>query len=185
MASRLRNEPLRFAIADPPYYGYGKHYKEHPDWADCDTLEWHQHLIEDLEADYDGWALHMTSGNLHDILPLCPKGARVMAWVKPFASFKPGVSVAYAWEPVVVQAGRRRTDPDTMRDWHSANITLQKGTVGAKPHSVVWWLLDAMGADPTDSVDDLFPGSGSVQEAIDAWRGTIRCQDTLFDEQTA
>ena len=79
---------MKFAYADPPYFGCGKLYKEHPNWADCDSLEWHKALIDKLVNEYpDGWALSMTSGNLHHLLPLVPKNARVAAWVKPFAIF--------------------------------------------------------------------------------------------------
>ena len=176
---------MRFAIADPPYFGcaekfYGEH---HPEAAVYDSLEGHQELIEGMERDYDGWALHMTSGNLHDILPLCPKSARIMSWVKPFASFKKGVGVAYAWEPVIVKGGRKkpRTQP-TVRDWCAVNITLKRGLTGAKPAAVVWWLLDVFNAEPEDEIDDLFPGSGAVTEAIEAWKesqsGT--CELPLF-----
>lgn len=57
-----------------------------------------------------------------------------------------------------------------MRDWCAENITLKRGFTGAKPAAVVWWLLDVLGAEPKDAVDDLFPGSGAVTEAIQAWR---------------
>ena len=41
------------------------------------------------------------------MMPLLPPSARVMAWVKGFAAFKRNVSVAYAWEPVIVKAARK------------------------------------------------------------------------------
>ena len=171
---------VKFAIADPPYFGYSaKFYGDLHDKADdYDTIEAHAQLIERLQ-EYDGWALHMTSGNLHDILPLCPKDARIMAWVKPFASFKKNVTVAYAWEPVIVAGGRKRPITErTVRDWVAANITLKRGLVGAKPAEVVWWILDVLYAQPEDQVDDLFPGSGAVQDAIDAWREAQSGQST-------
>lgn len=164
---------MKFAIADPPYYGYSeKFYGDlHGDAADYDKLKTHQELIERLDSEYDGWALHMTSGNLHDILPLCPNDARVMAWVKPFASFKKNVTVAYAWEPVIIKGGRKRPiTENTVRDWCAENITLKRGLVGAKPAKVVWWILDIFYAQPEDEVHDIFPGSGAVTNAIEAWR---------------
>ena len=113
----------------------------------------------------------MTSGNLRDILPLCPPTARVAAWVKPFASFKPGVGVAYAWEPVVFHGGRKRTrEQQTVRDWFDEPITLKRGFTGAKPARVVHWILEMLGAQPTDEVIDLFPGSGAVDDALRKWR---------------
>ena len=58
--------------------------------------------------------------------------------MKPFASFKPNVPVAYAWEPVLVKAIRKPvvTHRLTLRDWVSENITLRKGLVGVKPEAV-------------------------------------------------
>lgn len=175
---------MRFAIADPPYYGYAKAFYGdlHAEAAEYDDLATHAKLIERLNG-YDGWAMHMTSGNLKDILPLCPAEARVMAWVKPFASFKPGVGVAYAWEPVVVHGGRKREhDQGTVRDWCAVNIALKKGLAGAKPRAVVWWLLEVLNVQPDDEVDDLFHGSGEVANAIEVWREaqTGNCSLPLF-----
>ena len=63
----------------------------------------HALLIAHLET-FDAWALSCSSPSLPRILPLCPEDIRVMAWVKPFASFKKDVNPAYAWEPVIVCA---------------------------------------------------------------------------------
>ncbi|MGN6763439.1 MAG: hypothetical protein ACTHJI_19205, partial [Leifsonia sp.] len=63
---------MRFAYADPPYYGYAaRHYGvEHPQAHVWDDLDTHRDLIGRLVEEYpDGWALSMTSGNLHDLLP--------------------------------------------------------------------------------------------------------------------
>ncbi|KKM25473.1 hypothetical protein LCGC14_1594680, partial [marine sediment metagenome] len=66
-----------------------------------------------------------------------------MSWVKPFCIFKPGVGVAYAWEPILVSGGRKRPrSKPTVRDWVSANITLKKGLVGVKPEAFCFWLFD-------------------------------------------
>lgn len=165
--------PLRFAYADPPYYGLAaKFYGHlHPEAAEYDKLETHAALIERLSAEYDGWAMSLHTPTLRDILPLCPADVRVMAWVKPFASFKPGVGVAYAWEPVIVRGGRRRSrQQHTVRDWHACNITLKRGFTGAKPDGVIRWLLEVWNAEKTDTIDDIFPGSGAVSRALDAWK---------------
>ena len=119
---------MRFAYADPPYIGQAKkHYQ-------CEEVD-HAALVARLVNEYpDGWALSLSSPTLHQVLPLCPPSVRVMAWVKPFAVFKPNVNPAYAWEPVIVSGGRRRTRQQaTVRDWVSANITLKRGLSGAKP----------------------------------------------------
>lgn len=164
---------MRFAYADPPYFGCGKLYKEHPDWADCDTLEWHKALIDKLVNEYpDGWALSLTSGNLHDLLPLVPKNARIAAWVKPFAIFKPNVNPAYTWEPVIFMGGRKGDrSRKTVRDHLSCNITLKKGLTGAKPEAFCKWLLDLLGYERGDILDDLYPGTGIMQQVLSEHKG--------------
>ena len=90
---------MRFAYADPPYVGCGHYY---PEKAEVDQIA----LIDRLIGDYpDGWALSCSSPSLQRLLGACPRDVRVMAWVKPFAVFKPNVGVAYAWEPVIVRGG--------------------------------------------------------------------------------
>lgn len=159
---------MRFAYADPPYLGCGKLYKDHPDWQDCDTIGWHFALINRLVTEFpDGWALSMTSGNLHDILPLVPKEARIAAWVKPFAIFKPNVNPAYTWEPVIFMGGRKgdRTRP-TVRDHLSCNITLKKGLTGAKPEAFCEWILQLLGYENGDTLEDIFPGTGVMSKVL-------------------
>jgi len=167
---------VRIAYADPPYPNEArKHYHLHPDYAgEVD----HGDLIARLVADYpDGWALSTKSPSLRDLLPLCPPDVRVAAWVKPFCSFKPNVNPAYAWEPVIWCGSRKRSREQlTVRDWVSANITLQRGTHGAKPSAFCQWLFALMGLEAGDTLDDLYPGSGAVG---DAW---MRYQASMFVE---
>lgn len=159
---------MRFAYADPPYLGCGRLYKEHhPDWKIWDSLDTHKSLIDRLIAEYpDGWALSASEPSLRYILPLTPVSTRTSPWVKPFCSFKPNVNPAHAWEPVLWYGGRKRARYETtIRDYHSANITLQKGCPGAKPESFVWWMTELLGARPgIDTLDDLFPGTGIVSK---------------------
>ncbi len=157
---------MRFAYADPPYIGQAKrHYSDDPKCAEVD----HVLLIDELEG-YDAWALSCSSPSLRTILPLTPYESRVCAWVKPFASFKPGNRVAYAWEPIIIKGWRKGTrDDPTVCDWVAANITLQRGTHGAKPDDFCYWLFEVIGLEPTDEFFDLFPGSGAVTRAWDAW----------------
>jgi hypothetical protein len=161
---------MKFAYADPPYLGLAKAFygDMHPEAAEYDTLEKHQWLVSMMCEQFpDGWAMSLHSPALKRILPLCPEDCRVMAWVKPFASFKPNVKVAYAWEPVIVRGGRKiEKDADTVRDWVAANITLQRGFPGAKPREFADWVMDVLNVQPGDEVHDLFPGSGAVQAAI-------------------
>lgn len=155
---------MRCAYADPPYIGMAKKHYGQFGGSEVD----HQALIDRLMADYpDGWALSLSSPTLQQILAMCPTDVRVAAWVKPFASFKPGVNPGYAWEPVIWRGGRQhrgRNEP-TVRDWVAANITLQRGMPGAKPDAFCFWLFDLLGLQPGDTLDDLFPGSGAVGHA--------------------
>ena len=156
---------MRFAYADPPYVGCGHYY---PEKAEVDQIA----LIDRLIGEYpDGWALSCSSPSLQRLLSCCPPDVRVMAWVKPFAVFKPNVGVAYAWEPVIVRGGRRRTrEQFTVRDWVSIGITLKKGLVGAKPPEFCAWLLEVLNVQPDDMLDDLYPGTGSMSAALKSKR---------------
>jgi hypothetical protein len=160
----------RIAYADPPYPGCAHLYPEN---REVD----HAALVARLET-YDGWVLHTSSVALVEVLPLIPKGVRLMAWVKPFAAFKRNVSVAYAWEPVFVKAVRKPVVRGriVMRDWIAESITMKKGLTGAKPAKVCEWAFEMLGAEPEDTLDDLFPGTGAVSLAWEGWRA--RCAST-------
>jgi hypothetical protein len=169
---------VRFAYADPPYLGCAvKFYGDHPDAAVYDTVDGHRALIERLVDEYpDGWAMSCTVPSLRELWPLCPDDVRIGAWVKPMHVFKKGVYPAHAWEPVIFRGGRIKVAPPvkggtavTPRDWVSANITLQRGVVGAKPEEFVRWVLAILNVQPDDEFVDLFPGSGAVQRAYDRW----------------
>ena len=159
---------MKFAYADPPYIGQAKaHYSHDPQCAEVD----HQELINRLCREYpDGWALSCSSPSLKIILPMCPDDVRVMAWIKPFASFKPNNNPAYCWEPVIVMGGRKYERYDyTVRDWVSANITLKKGLSGAKPEDFCFWIFSVLNAQAGDQLDDLYPGTGIVSRCWEQW----------------
>lgn len=186
---------MRFAYADPPYLGLAEKFYGHlhDAAADYDDPATHRALIDRLTSEYDGWALSLHTPSLRDILPMCPLEARVGGWFKPFCSFKPGVGVAYAWEPVIFWGGRKRTrEQHTVRDWCAVNITLRRGFTGAKPEGVVWWILDVLNVEPGDTFDDVFPGSGAVTAAYTDWLKRPRQlfdipseQGSIFDEAAA
>ena len=154
------------AYADPVYLGQHARY-DHPRSKFLATLPGHKHLIARLVDEFpDGWALSLHTPSLRRILPLCPPDARVAAWVKPFCVFKVGVNPAYAWEPVIWRGGRKRGRQEaTVRDWVSANVTLRRGTVGAKPPEFCRWLFELLGLGPADTLVDLYPGSRAVTRA--------------------
>lgn len=174
---------MRFAYADPPYYGccalYG-HY--HPDGLCWDDIDTHVRLITRLQAEFfDGWALSASTPSLKVILPLCPDRHRVGAWVKSFGAFKKGVRPAYMWEPVIFYGGRNPSNgyshappekngkQNTPKDFLITeiespaireSITLKKGLTGAKPEAVCRWILELLNVQQGDTVVDLFPGTG-------------------------
>lgn len=177
---------LTMAYADPPYIGQSKkHYGDHEDYAgEVD----HYELIGRLISEYpDGWALSCSSPSLQMILRDCERHGlytlypdtlsggdlRVMAWVKPFAAFKRNVRVAYAWEPVIVKPAERLEGATPTRDYVAEGITLKRGFTGAKPDAFCTWLFEAMGLRRCDDLHDLFPGSGAVARAWDAWRAQM------------
>ena len=164
---------MRFAYADPPYLGCGKLYaKHHSEALVWDNPEAHRALIEGLCEDFsDGWVLSLSVPSLRVLLPMCPSDVRVGSWVKPFASFKPGVNPGYTWEPIIWRGGRKheRMDP-TIRDHLAENITLKKGLTGAKPERFCGWVLDLLNAKSSDTLVDVFPGTG-IMSRVAAARG--------------
>lgn len=169
---------MRFAYADPPYLGCGRLYaKHHPEALIWDDPETHRDLIAKLVEQYpDGWALSCHTPSLQTLLPMCPTDVRIGAWVKPFHVYKKGVRPAYAWEPLIYRGGRNKNPPTppkggkaiTPKDFVSANITLRKGLTGAKPPAFNAWVLDLLGYQPGDELDDLFPGTGGMADALAA-----------------
>ena len=164
---------MRFAYADPPYPGCAHLYADHPDYAgEVD----HAELVARLLADYDGFVLHTSSVALWDLMPLFPRKmrreVRIMPWVKPFCAYKRNVPVAYAWEPCFVRPVRKpvMSGRVVMRDFFSHPMTMRKGLTGAKPPSVVRWLLEVSGLDASDTLDDLYPGTGIVGRVWNEWR---------------
>lgn len=160
----MEDRKVKFAYADPPYIGQARKL------YDCAEVD-HTRLLEQL-AGYDGWALSASSPSLRELLPMCPADVRIGGWFKPFCIFKPNVNPAYAWEPVLFRGARKRSRKEpTVRDWHSANVTLKKGLCGAKPESFCTWIIQLLGLQDEDTLDDLFPGTGvmgKVREAVRA-----------------
>jgi hypothetical protein len=165
---------VRVAYADPPYIGCSALYRDQPDFrGEVDHIA----LIEALVDTYpDGWALSCHSNALRVLLPVCPGDTRVMAWVKPFCSFKPSVNPAYAWEPVLVRAAAPKSYVNggtTVRDFLSAPMAMQRGLAGAKPEAFCYWLFTVLGLGPTDEFVDLFPGTGAVGAAWERYRRSL------------
>lgn len=127
--------------------------------------------------------MSLSSPSLRTILPMCPDDCRVMAWVKPFAAYKPNVGNAFAWEPVIVRLSRKigRGQP-TVRDFISAEITLKKGLTGAKPPIFCWWIFAVLNLQPDDKFTDLFPGTGILGKEWERFkRSGGRGPENCFD----
>ena len=169
---------MKIGYADPPYYGCGKLYADqHVDALLWDRQGEHRKLIHRLQNDFDGWVVHLSatpsSIALYSDIVKDMEGVRFCSWVKGFAAFKKNVSVAYAWEPVIIKPARKPvvSKRQVNRDWIQESITLKRGLTGAKPAAVCHWAFELAAAHPDDELTDLFPGTGAVTEAWRTWRG--------------
>lgn len=163
--------PMRFAYADPPYFGCGKsHYGEHhPDAAVWDDRQTHLDLICRLVSEYpDGWALSCNPRDLAWLLPACPDDVRVAAWCKTWHQIRP-TTTQFAWEPVIWRTERKDPKRSPMvRDWMAGAVTRQTGLRGAKPQAFNRWVLDLLGYQDGDTLDDLFPGTAGMEATLAA-----------------
>lgn len=179
----------RLAIADPPYpplaradgttiprasrwYGSGQVSASdvaadvHDAAAEWDDHARHRALLLQLAEEYDGWAIATSADGLAAYEPI-PAGARLMVWVR---DSEPGANrIRHRWEPVILYPPRDRRS-NIGRGQVSDVLMVPHPSVGfrgAKPLEWVTWVLDAMSYDAdTDTVDDLFPGSGLVTAGI-------------------
>lgn len=165
MVQRSESQSLRLAYADPPYPGKASYYADQPSYGgEVD----HAALITQLAATYDGWALSTGAYALRTVLPLCPEGVRVAAWVKPIGANPATYGLHNCWEPLIV-APARHLRPGK-RDWLAAQPARHGGDlIGRKPLAFCSWLFALLGAQPHDSLDDLFPGTGIVGRCWMEW----------------
>lgn len=148
---------MRMAYADPPYPGFARALYGKPEVD-------HAALIASLSAEYDGWALSTSAAALRDVLPLCPAGVRVCAWVKPIGAAPATWGIHNTWEPLIVSPGRSLRPGK--RDWLAAQPARRGGDlVGRKPLAFCRWLFAMLGLLPGDTLMDLFPGTGIVGRA--------------------
>lgn len=187
---------MRFAVADPPYLGQGQRLYGYPEW---DAVERHAALLAQLDAEYDGWLFCCNTPSLAAILGAVEKSEqsrswverkhaplledmRIGAWVKSYVNFGFARPV-YAWEPVLYKPLR----PSPEWDWYKCAVTRQTGTIGAKPEAFCQWVFRLLGADPGDELTDLFPGSGNVSAAWEAFKrqGTLNLAALSVGAETA
>lgn len=193
---------MRFAYADPPYLGRSEYYRaHHPDAMIWDHPEAHRDLIERLQAEYpDGWALSLSERSLRTILPMCPAEARTVAWIsdRPRYAGK-AVPVRKHFEPVIFIGGRdgpnRTADfvitaqepmPQGSERYVMDKSAIRSGEtfVGRKPAAFCRWVLDLLGYQPGDVLDDLFPGSGVMGRVVEGLACTGHATLPLFEEAT-
>ena len=151
-------QPLIMAYADPPYPGRARRF------YGCPEVD-HAALVAELERIAPGgWALSTAADALHQVLPLCPPGARVCAWVKPIAPARRTNGLHNTWEPLIVVRGRQK--PPGVRDWLRAQPARGGGDLpGRKPLAFCAWLFACLGLEPGDTLIDLFPGTGIIGRA--------------------
>jgi hypothetical protein len=159
---------LKFAYADPPYLGMGKkmYGKLHNEAAVWDKVENQQNLVRKLIAEYpDGWAMSCNPKDLQFLL--IEPNIRVCAWTKTFHQIRKTTN-QYAWEAVLLYGGRVDGARKPMvRDWISGVIAMRKGLQGAKPDYFNDWILDLLNyRGGEDTLDDLFPGTNGMAEAV-------------------
>jgi hypothetical protein len=174
---------MRMAYADPPYPGLARRYYEQED-SYAGEVD-HAELVASLTAgDYDGWALSTSASALRDVLPLCPEGARVCAWVKPIGVSSATAGMHSTWEPVIVVPGRRL--PPGFRDWLRAMPARGGGELmGRKPLAFCAWLFRLLGLQPGDELVDLFPGTGVVGRSWREASSTAVSDASLLEERDA
>lgn len=170
---------MRLAIADPPYLGRGDRWygdgrghftrqrnsDHHPAASDWDDPARHVALVEQLVADYDGWAIAGAPDSLPIYLAACPSDVRTMVWHRG-NSIPSGARVASQWEFVLAFIPEERRGHGSglgVSDVLNRGVDNRSGFTGAKPSEWTRWVLAALGYEPgVDTLDDLFPGSGAV-----------------------
>lgn len=181
---------MRLAIADPPYLGraemfYGERavanlnvggsinqaFKAdvHPEAHLWDDPASHEALVARLMDEYDGWAIAMVPSNLREYLRWVPERTRIAVWNDPRV-MPTGQHPRRRWEPVLVlqPTGRRRVIDVPCPTGDVLTCPHPGGSfAGSKPAEWTRWVLDMLGYDAdTDTVDDLFGGSGAVSRGI-------------------
>ena len=182
---------MKLAIADPPYLGRAVRYygeggcgdgygvnqaDNHPEAYKWDKPEAHIQLARKLLNEYDGFAIALTVHSLSTYLSVIEtdsrNGIRIGAWIKP-QSVPSGSRIKTSWEPVIFKIPTERKGyaiGKKSTDYLIANPP-RLGFYGAKPTEWTHWVLDVLGYQMGDQIDDLFNGSGAVKEAISTYKG--------------
>jgi hypothetical protein len=167
---------MKLVYADPPYLGQCKSYEHfHNDggekpwdgrcWDDANT---HWILLSWLRDSADGWAYSCNPSDLYWVSNSpAVDGSRIASWTKTWHQIRP-TTVQFAWEPVIFHPARKDNKRKPMvRDWLSCAVAKQTGQRGAKPDEFNDWILDLLVYEQGDEFIDLFPGSHSMDRALE------------------
>lgn len=155
---------MRLAYADPPYPGKAHLYPEN-------TEVDHAALIARL-SEYDGWALSTDEPALVQVLILCPRSTRVLAWCKTDSPPR----MPYPWfSHEFVLCKPARVSEHAVRSYHVGPAPPRgfcgpgSSLIGAKSPAFCEWVIRCLGATREDALDDVFPGSGVMGRAWEAF----------------
>lgn len=163
-----------FIYADPPYAGCRFKYARQNNsrqWGKSARADFLRELIarmDWLRAPEGICGVSMSTGEALKLGYLFPSNARQVAWVKPFAVFRPHVWPAYAWEPVVLWGkfpGRaEQLQSKTPPDWFSCSprVPSKGGHETPKPVEFATWILNQMAGPKRGRFLELFSGTGTV-----------------------
>lgn len=145
------------------------HHERAHEWDDPAR---HRALLEQLMDEFDGWAIATSMDGVECYRPLPIPARKLLIWHKPNGQAGNGRTDSKN-EAVIVyppEGRRARTGPGALGQVPGLLIepvATHSGFPGAKPPAWTRWVLDALSYDPaTDTVEDLFPGSGAVSAAI-------------------
>src|ERR1051326_8073657 len=139
--------------ADPPYtncrFKYARKNSSRQ-WGKNSRADFLRELIarmDQLRSESGVCALSMATPELR-LLPLFPTTARVLAWVKPYSPFRPGVWPCFAWEPLVIWGklpGRAEQKASTTpMDWLQCapKIPRRSNHETPKPEAFAEWVIN-------------------------------------------
>jgi hypothetical protein len=182
--------------ADPPYanckFKYARKNNSRQ-WGINARTDYMRELVarmEELRAPDGAAALSMATPELR-LMHLFPSGARVLAWVKNWSQFRPGVWPTFAWEPLIVWGTRASwrehggiegngRPGGVPFDWVVLNPAPRKGKRAhetMKPEGFGDWVLDVTLGRRVLPVCELFAGTAPVARAAEV-RG---CEATGVD----
>lgn len=175
----LPKKHFSLVYADPPYvncrFKYARQNKSRQ-WGKNARADYMRELVarmESLRAEDGMCAISMATPELR-LLHLFPSTARVFAWVKPYAVFRPGVYPCFAWEPLVVW-GRfvnreEQKTTKTPHDWLQCSPKIpRKGKHETpKPLAFAEWVINTTLGPRRGPVLELFGGTCPVTRAAEA-----------------